>query len=133
MKREKIKERLNKIIHRTYYYVPPCPFCGSPITGYFVKLRRENDIQWQINECLRHGELIEPVEEMSDKNCFCTECGAEFKAAIETKFLSQEEIDKEKTRRMTRRILNLRIDEAREEYRNDHSAFKLFKRFVGKI
>lgn len=122
-----------KIIHRTYYYISPCPSCGSPVTGRYVKLHRETDTEWQINESLRHGELIKAVNEVPLRNCFCVNCKYEWSDDVKLQFLSQEKINEEKKKRLTVEILNRRIAEQREAYKHDHSLLKPIKRFIGKI
>lgn len=127
------KNVLLKIIHRFYYYIPPCPSCGSPVTGRYVKLHRETDTEWQINESLRHGELIQALNEVPLRNCFCVNCGYEWNEDAKLQFLSQEKINEEKKKRLTVDILNKRIAEQREALKRDHSLFKPIKRFIGKI
>lgn len=124
---------LSKIIHRFYYYIPPCPVCKSPVTGRYVKLHRETDTDWQINESLRHGELIKALNEVPKRNCFCVNCGYEWIGDAKLQFLSQQEINKEKKKRLTIEILNKRIEEQRNAARHDHSLFKPLKKFIGKI
>ncbi len=126
-----LSKKIKKIPYKSYYYVPPCPLCQSPATGYFVKLRRDTDTEWQINEALRHGELVEPVAELTDINCFCSNCGLEFIAPVTSKFLSQEEIEAEKTKRNTRKILSSRINDEKEERKKQK--FKFIRNFIGKI
>lgn len=122
-----------KYIKTVYYYVPPCPLCRSPVTGHFVKAGRDPVAEWQIDECLRHGELVIPVNEVGRNNCYCLTCGREWTGEVETKFLSLSEVEEEKEKRMTRDILNRRIEEERDLRKQDHSIFKPIKNFIGKL
>jgi len=121
------------IIKAPYYYVRPCPFCKSNVTGYFIKLRRDNVSDWQINEALRHGEIVKPIEEVGNKNCFCLNCQEMWSDTVEMKLLTLKEIENEKTLRRTRELLNRRIYEEREAEKKDHSIFKPIKKFIGKL
>ena len=51
----------------------------------------------------------------------------------ETKWLSFLEIDKEKEKRLTRLLLNQRVEAERESIKNDHRPFKSTRRFIGKL
>ena len=124
---------IKKIIKRPYYYVSPCPVCKSRMTGRYIRLWRDTEAQWQINESLRNGELVRPVAELLPRNCFCADCDYEWWENVELQFFSLEQIDEEKKARLTREILNERINEQRDFDRNDHRPFKSIRNFIGKI
>lgn len=130
---QNIFQKLNNVIHTFYYDVPPCIRCGSPVTGRYIKLHRENDTEWQINESLRHGELVRALEEPTEKNCFCAHCGYEWTGSVKLRFISKNKLQEEKKKRHTIEIMNERKTEERKERRNDHSMFKHIKRYVGKL
>lgn len=129
----KIKIIFDKLIHHFYYYVPPCPSCKSHMTGYYIKLHRDTDTQWQINESLRHGELVKAVQVVPSKNCFCVACGYEWYDSVDLRFVSREFVKKQKKERLTIEILNKRIEEQKQEIKNDHAPFKGIRRFIGKL
>ena len=134
MNKKEIKSKLNQLIHHVYYYVPPCPCCGSPITGHTIKIQGFNpsDIDWQVIESLKHGELIRPLDEVKEKNCFCLNCGYEWEDMIETRFLSNDEINEEKKKRSTSDILNVMMQEKREKLASQkhHSVLSIIKNFT---
>lgn len=129
----RFREIFLNIKFKLYYYVPPCPLCGSPVTGRYVKLHRDVDTEWQINESLRHGELIKALNEVPIRNCFCINCGYEWNYDAKAIFISQNELNEEKKKRHTIDILNKCIEEQKSEERKNHSLFKPIKKFIGKI
>lgn len=128
-----IKNFFSEIKCRPYYYVPPCPECNSPITGQYMKLHRETDTEWQINEALRHGELIKALNTVPDRNCFCVNCGHEWFYSIDLALISTKELNIEREKRLTAEILNKRIEEQRELEKHQFSLFKPLKKFIGKL
>ena len=52
-----------------YYYVPPCPVCGSKYTGYYKRMT--DDSGWTSKEGLKHGEIVRETTEVTDNNAFC--------------------------------------------------------------
>ena len=86
-------------IKRPYYYVPPCPYCGSLVTGRFMKARNDYDADWMIDESLRHGEIISPVPNVLSENCFCCECNSTYTGIVEFKLFSADELDEQKFNR----------------------------------
>lgn len=84
---------------RRYYYVPPCPRCGSVITGYKLDnlgtLNTESEVE-KIRRLL-NGELVELHDFVTDESTlFCGECGIEWTGRPEIKYLTTEEIEKQK-------------------------------------
>jgi hypothetical protein len=130
---DKVKAMLGKI-RKPYYYVPPCPVCGSAVTGRLVSDHRYNEIQWMINDALKNGELIRPVPKIGAQNCFCLSCGSEWYTETRLMMFSRDQIEEQKKIRHTDEILRQRADEIRE---NDGGKGKgvlgLFTNFMGKF
>ena len=81
-----------------YYYVPPCPECGSRRTGRFMKRPRKND--WYVHaESLLHGEIIRFANSEPIKNCFCLDCGNRWGQRISARLVSSSFVDKERKAR----------------------------------
>lgn len=130
-KLNKLKQIMRKFIKKPYYYVRPCPFCESRMTGRFFRYNRETETEWVINEGLRNGELLSPLPEITTYNCFCTECDAVWYESIPMSFFSLEQIQEEKVARGTNEILGQRIKEMRE-YEKKHKK-NILIRFIGKV
>lgn len=131
---QKITAFLRRHIRHLYYYVPPCPVCGSNMTGRYIKSHRETDSEWQLEESLKHGELIRLQYVPMQYNCFCQICGFNWIGDIKPRFLNLDEIQMEKELRHTREILNQKMEEDREEEKKKkHSIFSPIAKFIGKI
>ncbi len=66
-----------------YYYVPPCPMCGSRRTGrYVIEPRNAQDARYTMEQSLAHGELIRFCARDPFRNCYCEDCGYEWPANI---------------------------------------------------
>lgn len=91
--------RLPKIKY-PYYYVPPCPHCGSRKTGRYVRepLYRPEYVK---EDSLKHGEWIRFLDSIPRDNVFCLSCGNEWPAKISLKLMTQKEIQDEKDARET--------------------------------
>lgn len=86
-----------------YYYVPPCPECGSNITGRYVrKPFTKADIRYVKNESLKHGEIIRMTEKVPVANAFCETCGHEWPEHIYARIVPMWMAEEEKTKRRTR-------------------------------
>ena len=94
-----VKDLYRNRLKKPYYYVPPCPNCGSFITGRFVKARNDYDADWLIDESLRHGEIVSPVPDVLSENCFCCDCNATFTGIVKMQWLSLNELDEQKLKR----------------------------------
>ena len=124
--------KLKKFIMKPYYYVPPCPICKSAMTGTFVTAHRATDTNWMINEALRNGEIVKPVEKMpSEANAFCLDCGYTWYAPIHMKMVPISEIENEIVRRHTQEILQIRYAEQAEEEKG--RSWNVVSRYIGKI
>lgn len=132
---KKIRKLLNEYVKKPYYYVPPCPRCGSHITGKFVRMRGTHDTDWMITEALRNGELIAPVPEILEDTAYCVECDHTWNAQISMQMLTQEEIQQQKVLRMTNQILAARYSQIKEEEKKKNRGFIIgsFAKFIGKI
>ncbi len=130
---EKIRKKIQETVKLPYYYVPPCPACKSPITGRYMKYMGETSSEWQVNESLRNGEIVEIVSVVPEENCFCCACGHEWEEDIRMRLFTLEEIEQEKAFRGTNIALNERMKRIKEERMNDKGAFRGFRRFIGKI
>lgn len=127
----KIKELLKKIIRVPYYYVPPCPFCGSKMTGRYLKSHWAADDEYVADTSLKNGELVVFRPEIPSKNVFCVNCGHDWTEYIESRFMTLEEIDKEKAARSTNEI---RAQEREEKKgKKKRGVLHTIARFIGHI
>lgn len=129
-----IKNLWNRMIRKTYYYVEPCPRCKSPVTGRFIRSHQERETEWTINEALRHGELVSPVQEIPVRNLFCASCGYRWMGEAKLKLLSVEELELEIENRCTGELLEHNYDIIKEreaELRKRHRFTNPIRRFIG--
>ena len=76
-----------------YYYIPPCPKCGSMHTGRYVKQpRRAEDARYMMEQSLKHGELIRFTYIEPLNNAFCEDCGYEWPQPVRTMRMTRKEI-----------------------------------------
>lgn len=83
-----------------YYYIPPCPVCGSRRTGRYVR-RPFSGAGYMMEKSLKAGELIRFRSKEPEKNAYCEKCGHEWPCLVETKFLTKEEMLDEQEARGT--------------------------------
>ena len=89
-----------------YYYVPPCPECGSKATGRFIPTHSDETNEYILRDCLKHGELVMDTEEViPSANLFCMECRHIWGGSVQMRLLTAEEIMKEKRDRGTIELL----------------------------
>ena len=89
-----------------YYMVPPCPECGSRRTGRFIRQPfRQLDQEYVMQESLKNGEIVLLKIEVPEKNAFCTDCGYTWKADISLLRISSDEMEAERMRRGTDKLL----------------------------
>lgn len=84
---------------KQYFYVPPCPHCGSKKTGYVLNNfdTINVDIETEKIKRLLNGELVELHNFISDEfTLFCDECGIEWHGQPEIKYLTMQEIEEQK-------------------------------------
>lgn len=77
-----------------YYYVPPCPKCGSRRTGRYIK-RPITDSGFIKEKSLKMGELVRFAPSEPIKNAFCEDCGYEWGTRIITMLWPSVRIQKE--------------------------------------
>lgn len=122
-------------VKKPYYYVPPCPVCGSRQTGHFILQHRETEQDWAIMDALRAGELVVPVEESVLETAVCFRCQHVWVADNRWLMLTLSEIENEKRERGTKELL----EEYRSEIKNNEAAkkqpklIKPFAKYIGKI
>lgn len=87
---------LNLKMRKKYYYVQRCPECKSRVTGQYLKRPKyEVDANYMIRESLKHGELITLVDEIPRNNCYCEDCGHEWRYRVEGLLISPERYHEE--------------------------------------
>lgn len=85
-----------------YYYVPPCPVCGSGRTGRYVKKPfTEADTRYLIEQSLKNGELVRLCDSVPIENAYCEECGYEWPEHIYADLWDTERIRQQKKIRGT--------------------------------
>lgn len=87
-------------MHRFYYYVDPCPKCGSRKTGRYVK-QPITGSGYMLEESLKAGELIRFLSFVPEKNGFCATCGHEWHTMAKLKFWPTDKIRDEMIARGT--------------------------------
>lgn len=125
-----IKNRIMNKIKIPYHNVPPCPKCGSFVTGEFIKMKWNDDKKWLVNDSLKRGEIINPVVEMTENNCFCVECGYAWNENINVENYSLAQIEEEKKKRHTATFLADNLQYIKEHRKKGLSG--LFINFIGK-
>ena len=111
-----------------YYYVPPCPDCGSAATGRYVNPPLINK-DYMIIESLQNGEIIRYKSKLKENRCFCTDCGFEWEESPRVVRITDEEKNGERKRRHTEKLLN----EYYKEYGINSNRRKNFKGFFSGI
>ena len=125
-------------IKRPYYYVPPCPVCGSRQTGRFTRSKDAYNDNWSIREALKNGEYLTPiVDPPEDVNAYCLECEHIWKAEIEVLMLNKDEIRNEMKSRQTPGVVHALTLEKREQdaEKSKHRGFIVdhIAKFVGHL
>jgi hypothetical protein len=107
------KTMLEILGKKKYYYVQKCPECGSRVTGrYIPRPRYEVDAEYLMKNSLRHGELIRYSDGEILNNCYCEECGYEWRYEVIGRLISRERFEEEGRVRGTQEKL--------KEYYNEH-------------
>ena len=97
---------LSDYIRKPYHYVPPCPRCGNPVTGRYLKLKIGG--LWVVMEALKRGELVQPTNVDSQrKHAFCNECGYEWYENVRLRWLPNGETIQQMAIRHTEDYLEL--------------------------
>lgn len=126
-------KKIFKSIKKPYKYVPPCPMCGSCETGRFIKPSSSQEIDEKILcEALAGGELVE-ITPVHDKkiNAFCMTCNFEWRAYIEDKWLTDDEIEIERKKRNTNLYLRSRRNEQIRRRQEQHAKLPSLTGFLG--
>lgn len=91
-----------------YTYVPPCPACGSPRTGRYVRMTRLTEEYSQL-EALRYGEIIQPAGDRKhlEGELFCVSCGNIWRGKAEKRRLSSLELARERDLRGTTQLYEI--------------------------
>lgn len=87
-------------VPRIYYYVPPCPSCGSRKTGRYVRQPlTAADMRYVETESLKNGELVRFAPRVPEKNAYCEDCGHEWACGISARLVPRERIMEEQAAR----------------------------------
>ncbi len=118
------------LFKKPYYYVKPCPYCNSKMTGRFIEPSFDSKNQkFKEKDSLRHGEIIMPKSNIGNKNCFCVKCNRTFHYDVPMKFISKYELEKEMEDRKTPFLYNkkfgIKIDEDIEFFSKSRSKIEL--------
>lgn len=136
MKKDPVS-RFKHIMRMPYYYVPPCPKCKSVRTGRFVKFHSSVNDKYSSKMSLKNGELIQFTNRVDpEKQFFCLDCGCEWSEYSPIRWLTLEEIDKEKKKRSTDELLDNFIQNEEEEKAKPKKGgviFNAFRGFIGHI
>ncbi len=91
---------LSDYIRKPYYYVPPCPCCGSYVTGRYVRVWFFDP--WVTEEALRHGEHVRPTYDDDYRDvAYCLNCDYEWPEIVTHRWMTLREINRQKTIRHT--------------------------------
>lgn len=116
---------------KKYYYVQKCPECSSRVTGrYIPRPRYETDAIYLERNSLLHGELVRFVDYDIFDNCYCEDCGHEWRYEVVGRLISPERYAEEQAVRGTRERL-IAFNEEHPVKRKGFlkSAFSLFPRY----
>lgn len=103
-------------IKRNYNYVPPCPCCGSVMTGRYVKQHKfPKDNAWILEESFKNGEIVALVPEIGEDTAFCFQCGYRWPARIQNVWLSRTEVNHERKIRNTDEIFESITDDGSDK------------------
>ena len=139
LKKTKLYKFVCKHVKTPYYYVPPCPECGSKMTGRFISHFTEYDDRWSVVNGLKHGEIIGfKGEEIKDEHtAFCVECNHTWLEYIPLRMYSQTAIQKEKEIRHTNELwedITEEIKAEKKEFKKNHGvATRTISNFIGHI
>ena len=115
---------------KTYYYVPPCPKCGSKMTGRFVfpVLMQK---QQMLLDAYANGELVAFYDRLKNENAFCAACGYEWNAKIETTRLTDAQIQQEKQDRHVDEVYDETVKQAKAKKENWGAGRKFIHSITG--
>lgn len=136
MHKKNLIDKIKSVIRIPYYYVPPCPICGSVRTGRYVRIHSVVNDEYSNKMSLKNGELTKFTNSVDpDKQFFCSSCGAEWSELSSIKWLSLAQIDEEKKKRETGGLLDELLNEEKEEKKNRKGGpmGKLITGFIGHV
>ncbi len=129
-----LRNKYFKKAKKMYYLVPPCPNCGSYVTGRFFKIKsNEYNNQWIIKEGLKNGEIMAPAEKIDDENVFCMACGNTWYHNISSSWFTYEQVEMQKDMRGTRQMLREITLEEFEGQPQKHGIIGGIKKYIGHI
>ena len=96
------------LFRKPYYFVPPCPVCGSRSTGR-IQAHTLDETYVEV-ESLKNGEIVrfregtvfDPKRAASLPDAFCVLCGHEWRAGVKAVWMTAEQIEAEKKARGTK-------------------------------
>ncbi len=100
-----------------YYYVPPCPRCGSEVTGRYVKQYNSDYSSKIVEDGLRHGEIIKVIPSRTQNNCFCLECNYEWGEMLHPKLIKDDELMEEIQKRHINELAEALMEKPEEPKR----------------
>lgn len=106
-----------------YYYVPPCPRCGSRKTGRYIRAPFTGS-GFTKEESLKKGELIRFSVEEPINNGFCVACGNEWPVRVKTKFLTYAQIQEEQIARDTKSLYEQYLNQKARNKSDTESSIK---------
>lgn len=115
------------------YRVPPCPRCGSRLTGRYLKYHSIDNDDYISKTSLKNGELIRFVPEVDeDHNLFCSECGFTWSEYLSVQWKSIKDIKEERRVYGTEQALNDIISEEKsKEKEQKRGLFHSIGKFIG--
>ena len=91
---------------KKYYYVQRCPECKSRVTGrYIPRPKYETDADYLMRNSLIHGELVRFADTDFFNNCYCEDCGYEWRYEVIGRLISLERFEEEGSVRKARERL----------------------------
>lgn len=126
-----MKKLMKMLKKKKYYYVQKCPKCSSRVTGrYLPRPRYETDAIYLERNSLIHGELIQLVDYDIFNNCYCEDCGYEWRYDVIGRLISPERFAEEQSVRKTKERLMMFNEEHPVKKKGFlKSAFSLFPRY----
>ena len=93
-----------------YYYVPPCPKCGSRKTGRYMKMPFTGS-GYTKEDSLKNGEWVRFAKEEPIENCFCMTCGTNWSGKVSLKWWPFDRIQEEIRARETEPVYQQMLEE----------------------
>ena len=130
----KIKNFIENFPIHSYYEVPTCPNCNSPITGRYCREYQKEDKGWAKKEALLHGELIVPVKDVPICNFFCLDCDYNWAGDVKFKLISAKEMKRQRMIKSTGTMYQQYVEqeeEEKKEYKKNHKILSSIKKITG--